>query len=86
MKMYFENVNVIKLMNEFTLENINVIQASSEEDSVDAIFEFEDNSDTNKINSVYEKHIPIPTTTPPTEIEKLRADVDYLAIVTGVDL
>lgn len=86
MEMYFDNINVVKIMDEFTKAGVYVIQAINEENSSGAIFEFEDNSDLELIKGIYEKHSPTPIITPPTEIEKNRADIEYLAIVMGVDL
>lgn len=86
------NVNPAKLVTELT--DTGLVVLNSTWDAIDDITQivneislfFNDDTDITAAQTVIDAHSPEPSPQKPTLEERNRADIDYLSIMTGVDL
>jgi hypothetical protein len=77
--------NANKLHSEFVNAGIKPFPVFDNEDG-SGDFTFPEGTDMTLVQQVIDAHDPTPLPPQPTETEQLRADVDYISIMTGVDL
>jgi hypothetical protein len=84
MKIEYQNVNTNKLHDELITNGITPLLVESKEGIT--WISFVEGTNMDLVQQIIDSHDPTPLPPKPTQEELLRADIDYLSIMTGVDL